>query len=358
MVGLLVGGVALALALLGPPPPGSVAEAPAAASAPAAPPQTEATQAAPPSSQPPPAPAGQAATQPPPAAPGALPGQPPGTPRPMPSAAPRPGTIAGPDPALLEPGPHGPLPRVGPEGRSALRHYARGFTPPVPPRPRIALVVGGVGLNVSVAEAGIAALPPAVTLALDPYAPRIGALAELARARGMEFLLSLPLEPAGFPQNDPGDRAILTGQTPAQQEDRLFWLLSRVSGYVGASGALGGMRGERFAELTEPFHAMQDQLRRRGLLYLDPRPGARPPARAWGRAVDVVVDDPPGRAALDAQLAALEAVARERGTAVGLAGDLTPVLVERVAAWAEGLEARGAMLAPLSSMLRRPEGVQ
>ena len=42
---------------------------------------------------------------------------------------------------------------------------------------------------------------------------------------------------------------------------------------------------------------------------------------------------------------------------LGLAGAATPVLVERIAAWAVGLESRGLVLAPVTAMIRRPEGI-
>jgi len=99
-------------------------------------------------------------------------------------------------------------------------------------------------------------------------------------------------------------------------------------------------------------------LRGRGLLYVDPRPGAPAPARAWGRAVDVVLDEPAGtRGEIDRRLAELESLARERGAALGLAGAATPVVVERIAAWAAGLESRGLVMAPVSAMIRRPEAL-
>ena len=270
-----------------------------------------------------------------------------------PPAAP---TIAAADPALLEAGPHGPVPRIAIDGRTAMRVYARPVEARAEGRPRIGLVVGGLGLNAVVTEQALSRLPPAVTIAINPYAPRLALLLDQARGRGMEMLMSLPMEPQGYPQNDAGDRALLTGLTPSANEDRLLWVLSRFHGYVGAVGALGPLRGERFAALSEPFLTMQGQLRQRGLLYIDPRPGARNPERAWGRAADVVVDEPGTRNEIDVKLGMLERLARERGTALGLAGEATPVLLDRLVAWTAGLEGRGVVLVPVSSLIRRPEG--
>jgi polysaccharide deacetylase 2 family uncharacterized protein YibQ len=171
----------------------------------------------------------------------------------------------------------------------------------------------------------------------------------------MEILLALPLEPTGYPLNNPGDRALLTSLSPSENGNRLLWALSRFTGYVGVIGALGPMRGERFAAQGEAMGALQVTLQARGLLYLDPRPGARNPERAWGRGVDLVVDEPATRGEIERKLAALEALAREHGAALGYAGEASPVLVDRIAAWAGSVEGRGLVLAPVTVLVRRPE---
>jgi polysaccharide deacetylase 2 family uncharacterized protein YibQ len=210
-------------------------------------------------------------------------------------------------------------------------------------------------MNAALTEEAIRRLPGGVALAFSPYAPRISLLLDQARAKGMEILVSLPLEPTGYPLNNPGDRALLTGLSPAENEDRLAWALSRFTGYVGAIGAVGPMRGERFAALGDRLGAVQDALRGRGLLYLDPRPGARGPERAWGRTIDLVVDEPATRSEIEIKLTALERLALERGAALGYAGEASPVLIDRAAAWAASVEARGLVLAPASALIRRPE---
>ena len=346
------GGTAALLAMLGPPmpsPEASAAPPPGSQAAAVAPPQVPAPlpgpmvqrpQGAAPDPLPEPEPQIAAATAAPPrSAPGV--GRSPG------------GAV---EPALQETGPHGPLPRVGPDGRTPIRAYGHTFDR-TDPRPRIGLVVGGLGMNAAVTEEAIRRLPGAVTLAFSPYAARIDFLLDQARAKGMELMVALPLEPAGHPTvNNAGNRALLTRLPPAENRDNLDWALSRFGGYVGAVGALGPMRGERFAEIAEALNPVEEALRIRGLLYVDPRPGAPQPERAWGRAVDLVVDEPATRGEIERKLEALERLARERGTAgaLGYAGEASPVLVDRIAVWADGVAERGLALAPVSAMIRRP----
>ncbi len=247
------------------------------------------------------------------------------------------------------------LPRIGADGRTSIRTYGRDFDRR-DTRPRIGIVVADIGLSASATDDAIRRLPGGVALALSPYAQRPAQAAERARERGMETLIAIPLEPTGYPLNDPGDRALLTGRGMAENLDQLDWSLARFQGYVGAIGVVAGMRGERFAALPEAMAALQDVMFRRGLLYIDPRPGVPAPARAWGRGVDVVLDEP-GRTRheIDRRLGELEQLARERGSALGLAGAPTPVLVEAITAWAAGLDQRGLVLAPVSALIRRPE---
>jgi uncharacterized protein len=266
--------------------------------------------------------------------------------------------IAAPDNSLLESAPGFPgslLPRIAADGRVPMRVYARPFNP-ADPRPRVAIIFAGAGMSASETRQAIDTLPGAVTLAFSPYGSDLAPLLQDAREHGHEYLVSIPMEPQGYPLNDPGPRALLTGADPATNEHNLEWSLLRVPGAVGATGALDGMRGERLAATQDPYAMVQVTLSSRGMLYVDPRPGSSRPAHVAGRSVDMVVDDPPNRQDIDDHLAALEKLAREKGSALGLAGPLRPVTVDQITAWASGLEARGVVLVPASALAQPKPG--
>jgi uncharacterized protein len=368
LVLLVLGGVALRLDRLGPPEPHeTMAEAPQTPEA-LAPPPAAAEPVAPPAATTDPASAPSAAQvvvpapavvkPPPPAAEASA--QTPAAPAPPPLDVPvatpdfpaaRP--IPAPDPALLEQGRFGALPRVGTDGRTSIRAYAGQFDRQ-DTRPRVGIIVADLGISNAQTEDAIRRLPPAVTFAISPYAPRAAQVAERLRAKGAETLIGLPLEPAGYPLNDPGNRALLTGRSAPENMANLEWVLSRFPGYVGAIGVVGGMRGERFATMEQSYFALQESLRNRGLLFVDARPGVAGPARAWGRSVDVILDEPATRTEIERRLVELETIAKARGSALGLAHAATPVVVDRLVAWASGLERRGVALAPISVLIRRP----
>lgn len=222
------------------------------------------------------------------------------------------------------------------------------------PRPRVGLVLSGVGLDRDASLEAIHSLPAGITLAVSPYAQDPAPLLAAIRASGHEYLLSIPMEPESFPLNDPGNHALLTSQTPAQNQRQLEWALSRFAGYVGATGALGLTDGERFAGSAEDMAPVLQDLARRGLLYVDPRPHATRLPFAWGRTADVVIDDPGDAASVDAALHRLDRIAERRGRALGVVGAVRPVAVAVVAAWANGLASQGLALAPVTALALPP----
>jgi polysaccharide deacetylase 2 family uncharacterized protein YibQ len=258
-----------------------------------------------------------------------------------------PGPINTPDPALEELSPTDKtetLPRVATDGRAPMQVYARGFDQSSL-RPRIGLVVAGIGLNQSESSDAIHNLAGGVTLAFSPYATRTSHLLDDARLTGHEFLISVPMEPALYPQNDAGDHALMTSATADNNLSLLYWSLSRIQGYAGATGALGGLRGERFAASPALMPVLR-VLADRGLYYIDPRPGSAP--------LPLVIDEPAVRSEIDAKLAQLEQIAHDRGRALGLIGAPRPIVMERVQAWTNNLLDRGYTLAPVSALLNAP----
>ena len=273
--------------------------------------------------------------------------------------------IQDPVPALLEAATELPaqvLPRIASDGRKPEHAYAAAFSP-AERHPRIALVLDGVGLDTALSEKAMDTLPAAIDFAYSAYAPlaTVSGLAQSGRRHGRECLVSIPMEPAGYPLSEEGTLALLTGAPPEENRQNMQAALAHVQGCVGATGGSDGMAGERFADMRQAFGDVMLELAQRGLLYLDPRPGAPPPADApqgarLPRVVDVVVDrgmDETTAATaeqIDAHLAILERDAAEHGSAIGLAGPPRPVLLERLAVWSNALAARGLVLAPLTAV--------
>lgn len=257
-------------------------------------------------------------------------------------------------PDLLEETEFGPIPRMSATGRTPFSAYAHPVPATASGRPMVSIVAVGLGINEAGSLDAIDRLPPAVSLAFAPYGRALGDVVAAARAKGREVLLEIPLEPFDYPENDPGPQTLLTGATPRANLDKLFWLLSRFSGYVGVINNMGA----RFTASGTDLAPVMEELGMRGLGYLDDGSSNRSLARqiAEGNGVpfsraDLMIDSNPDRAAIRAALDELEARARQTGSAIGIVTAL-PVSIQTVAEWASALEQRGVALVPVSALMK------
>lgn len=267
--------------------------------------------------------------------------------------------MAGINPKLLESSRYGMIP-VAADGLKSFRVYAAGSDASrasIAGKPIIAIVVSGLGVGAAKTADAISKLPGAVTLAFTPYGSDPGKLVERARAQKHEVLLQVPMEPFDYPDNDPGPQTLLTTLSAEQNADRLAWHMSRFQGYVG----IANFMGSRFVATDAAMQPLVREAARRGLAWLDDGSAPRSVAGviAEGQAMpfakaDVSIDTVPTPAEIDRALTRLETLAKERGSAVGIASAL-PISIERIGTWAKQLEARGIALVPLTTAMLKPK---
>jgi hypothetical protein len=247
---------------------------------------------------------------------------------------------------FFAPGPGGPLPVIAPDGRTPAQAYARPST--ADGKPRVALIIGGLGLNAKTTREAIDGLPPEVTLSFVPYADGLQGWIDLARAAGHEVLLEAPMEPKDFPENDPGPYTLMAdGQAP-ETTRRLDWLLSRASGYFGVTNYLGS----KFVTSPGAMSIFEGELRQRGLAFVDDGLASHIGGGIPRASADRIVDDQLDGAAIEAQLTALETQAQRGGQAMG-SGFAYPVTLVEAQKWTQGLAARGFQLVPASALAVR-----
>lgn len=256
-------------------------------------------------------------------------------------------------PGLYESGPGGPLPVIATDGTRPDAAYAAAFNGD-PAAPTIAVIVGGLGLSASLTEQAIETLPSEVTLSFAAYSDDLQSWIDRARADGHEVLIELPMEPFDYPNNDPGPHTLLAEISVEENERRLAWLLSRAAGYAGVTNYLGARLGAAEGPLT----LILESLEARGLSVFHDGSGRRAvlttaagTANARMAVADRVVDSNPVPDAIDDRLLELEALALQNGDALGSAFAY-PATVDTLAAWSEGLAARGYQLAPASFLMR------
>ncbi|MEL7030067.1 MAG: divergent polysaccharide deacetylase family protein [Pseudomonadota bacterium] len=316
-----------------------------------------------------PAPAALALAQPEPPRPSLKPEpgetrvEPEGVTRPELASAPvREAEVGGPSPAdraLLEQTEIGLLPRIADDGRRSSQVYARPFDD-ADGRPRVGLILSGLGLSQTTTQAAIRELPAEITLSFVPYARNLETWTREAKAAGHEVMLELPMEPFDYPANDPGPYTLLTSNSRAENERRMEWLMSRFTGYFGVINYLGG----KFTASNTSLKPVLQALEARGIAYIDDGFSQRTVLKTvqnnvdgeW-TVVDRVIDARLAAAQIDSRLLELEALAIQNGSALGK-GSAYPVTIDHIKSWVAEVDDRGYALSPASAVLRLRRGVQ
>jgi len=252
-------------------------------------------------------------------------------------------------PGLFERTSFGDLPRVGADGVTPAQAYARAFIPNG--QPRVSLIVGGLGLKASHTLAAINDLPPEVTLSFVPYADDLQVWIDKAREAGHETLIELPMEPYDYPNVDPGPQTLLTSATAQENTRRLNVLLGRTTGYFGVTN----YQGAKFVTDRRALMPVLSAVSARGLVFVHDGAATRSAfseAAAASKtqvfAADRILDAEPSADAIDRELLQLEALAVQKGKALGV-GFAYPVTIEQFRLWTAELKAKGYQLAPASS---------
>lgn len=220
-----------------------------------------------------------------------------------------------------------------------------------PPRPKIVIVFDDMGLDRRAFEQ-VSQLPGPLTLSFLPYANGVDALAELARGRGAEVMLHLPMEPEGGA--DPGPHALKADMTGVRFIKELEWNLGQISGVVGVNNHMG-------SKLTADEAAMKTvlaYLKQQDLFFLDSVTTGDTVARAAGGMVgaqvfsrDVFLDAETNDAkAIRARLVLVERIARETGYAVAICHPRKET-IEALGPWLATAPYRGFDLVPASALV-------
>lgn len=256
--------------------------------------------------------------------------------------------------ALMEQTDAGPLPRIGPDGREPWQAYARPFDD-FSTKPRIALVLTGLGLSNTVTRTAIETLPPEVTLSFSIYGNDLEGWIDQARGAGHEVMLMVPMEPYDYPENDPGPDTLRVDAEATDTLKTLRHILSRGTRYVGVTNDMGS----KFTSSESAMSPFLEEMGQRGLLFLDARTSQYSVAARLAREMRVpravnnrYIDNDLNEGEILDRLEELENIARTYGAAAGV-GRPYPVTIRTLVKWTEELESRGFVLAPLTAVANR-----
>jgi len=218
---------------------------------------------------------------------------------------------------------------------------------------RIAIVIADLGISARQTAAALAELPQAVTLAFAPYADDVQHWVTEARKAGHEVLIEVPMEPEGLHDADPGPHTLRSGLDDGDNAARLVWVLSRFTGYAGATN----MEGGRFLADQGALRPTLVFMAKRGLLFFDDGEVTNSVAESVATQLRMAfvrsavrIDSITGAREISESLSELETRARQHGSAAG-AASLSPAILQSVTNWALSLKTRGFVLVPASEIV-------
>ena len=129
-------------------------------------------------------------------------------------------------------------------------------------RPKIALIIGGIGLSKSETKAALA-LKAEVTLGLSPYASDINKLSNDAASLGHEILINIPLEPINYPDDNPGPLGLIGDLPDDENIKRLQFILS-----IANNSGIYSVDNEKFSRSVVITRQILDLLAKQNKIFL------------------------------------------------------------------------------------------
>ena len=220
-------------------------------------------------------------------------------------------------------------------------------------KPMIAIVIDDMGIDRKRSAMAIGLKAP-LTLSFLTYAKDLKVQTDKARQRGHELLLHVSMEPRST-QVDPGPNALLINLSEHELRRRLNWGFSRFSTYVG----LNNHMGSKFTSDSKAMRIVIEEIKRRGLLFLDSRTSSKSVGAKLARELGVPVverniflDHENSLDAVNAQLAQVEKIARRMGAVIAI-GHPRDVTIKALQTWLKSIDSRGFQLVPLTTIVKK-----
>lgn len=223
--------------------------------------------------------------------------------------------------------------------------------------PRVAIIMDDLGRGVYPAQV-LLGLKESVTFAILPAETDAVRVATLAHEAGREVVLHMPMEPQGYPAVNPGADALFVRYDDEQIRQQVVSLLDQVPHVVGANNHMGS----RFTEYRQGMRVVMEEMRRRGLFFVDSLTTGKSVVAETAAEVgvptlrrDVFLDNVADTELIVRELRRLSRKARENGQAVGICHPY-PETLEALRRELPKLSAEGIRFVTISSLMSRRVG--
>jgi len=218
---------------------------------------------------------------------------------------------------------------------------------------RVAIVIDDLGMDRKVAM-NLLDLEMPLSFSVFPFAPYSQEFAKEATKRGRDVLLHLPMEPNGYPGQDPGEGRLLTTM---RKEELLSQLEENLSAVPSVKGVNNHM-GSKFTENPEMMRTVLEHIQKRGLFFLDSRTTPRTVGFEIAREIgvktgqrNVFLDNERDISKIKAKISELRNLSLRNGEAIGI-GHPYPETVQAIRETVPSFVENGVELVPVSSLLK------
>ncbi len=187
-------------------------------------------------------------------------------------------------------------------------------------RPKVAIIIDDLGYDSDLAFSFLK-LNLELSLSILPSAPFTDIIVREANNKGREIILHQPMEPKDYPSVDPGRGALLLSMN---ERDILQVLNKNLREIRGAKGVNNHM-GSSFTENREKMLLILQELKNRGLFYVDSRTTMRTVGFEQARRIGLpaaertlFLDNNQDPKAIRVQIERLLGIARDFGSAIGI----------------------------------------
>ncbi|MCW8915793.1 MAG: divergent polysaccharide deacetylase family protein [Magnetovibrio sp.] len=270
-------------------------------------------------------------------------------------AAPEPATEVAPEPEIA------PKPVVEVEnyevawqgGKPLWLKNAIAYAPPKG-KPQISIVIDDMGVDRRRSKAMWEEVTAPLTLSFMTYADDLPEQTRAARSKGHELMLHMSMEPSSS-TIDAGANVLLTAMPTAEIRSLANWGMNRFEGFV----AVNNHMGSRFTEDERGMRVVMEEIKKKGLFFLDSRTSSRTVGRRIAREVglpvlerNVFLDNENIPEKVLAQLYETERIAQKYGHAIAI-GHPRDATIKVLKTWIEDARSRGFSIVPISTLMKK-----
>lgn len=218
----------------------------------------------------------------------------------------------------------------------------------------LAILFTGYGYGTQLSQDALHALPASVALGISPYLEELPDSIAQARAGQHELYMSLPMRSIDPGHTDTGSQTLGTGESPAHEQKKLGWWLSRAQGITGMTDITGSgcNQTDNTYLQSQEFHDIAQTITRHGLLYLNGQASSERPTRGITATQCLNGDSSPED--FTQSLKSLGASALPHEAIMLVITPITPAALHSLTVWLQSPSAQHFYLMPPSALADTP----